>query len=159
MRLAFFLFKISITAIFISNLIATSANANGDLRQKIIKLDLEFFDAFNTCNLSKWRKYLSEDIEFYQDNDDVTTTRKELEPSFLDRCGPDNTAKLQRELIEETVEVHPIQGYGAVQMGSHHFWTAENNERIKVVAKPKFVHLWRNRNGVWQITRVISYSH
>ncbi len=129
------------------------------LHDSIVALDLAFFEAFNSCNLEVWKRYLAEDIEFYQDNDNVTTSRKELVPSFMDRCGKDNVPKLQRELIAESVEVHPIQGFGAVQFGTHHFWTMKNKVRSQLVAKPKFVHLWRNKNGVWQITRVISYGH
>jgi len=98
-------------------------------------------------------------IEFYQDNDNVTTTRAQLEPSFMDRCGPDGSARLQRELVPESVEVHPMQGYGAVQLGTHKFWTMRGAQRDQLVATPKFVHLWRHRDGAWQITRVISYGH
>lgn len=129
------------------------------LHDSIVALDKALFKAFNTCDLEAWKSYLAEDIEFYQDNDEVTTSRKELEPSFLDRCDEDNLATLQRELIPESVEVHLIKGYGAVQFGTHHFWVVENNVPNKLVAKPKFVHLWRNKNGTWQITRVISYGH
>ena len=122
-------------------------------------LDKGLFDAFNNCDLERWKSYLAEDIEFYQDNDDVTNTRAELEPSFKDRCGRDNVATLRRELLPETVEVHPIQGYGAVQFGTHRFWIVMNGEPDQLAATPKFVHLWRNQDGAWQITRVISYAH
>ena len=129
------------------------------LRDTIVALDQALFDAFNHCDLEKWKGYLAEDIEFYQDNDDVTTTRKELEASFKDRCGRDNVTRLWRELLPESVEVHPIQGYGAVQLGTHRFWTVVNGEPDQIAATPKFVHLWRYRDGAWQITRVISYAH
>lgn len=129
------------------------------LRDTIVNLDKALFDALNACDLEGWRRYLAEDIEFYQDNDDVTTTREQLEPSFMDRCGPDNVSTLRRELVQETVEVHPIQGYGAVQFGTHRFWVVKDGEPNQLAATPRFVHLWRNEDGAWQITRVISYGH
>ena len=79
------------------------------LRDTILMQDKAFFDAFNNCNFELWKKYLADDIEFYQDNDKVTTTRKQLEPSFTERCRRANAWKLRREIIMETVEVHPIQ--------------------------------------------------
>lgn len=129
------------------------------LRDTVVTLDKALFDAFNACDLETWKRYLAEDIEFYQDNDDVTTTRAELEPSFKDRCGPGNVATLRRELLPTTVEVHAIQGYGAVQFGTHRFWIVKPGRPDQLAATPKFVHLWRNQDGVWQITRVISYGH
>lgn len=129
------------------------------LHETILALDKALFDAFNACDLETWKHYLADDIEFYQDNDNVTTTREQLEPSFMDRCGPDKIAKLRRELVMETAEVHPIQGYGAVQLGSHRFFVVRSGEPDQPVGTPKFVHLWRNAGGTWQITRVISYGH
>jgi ketosteroid isomerase-like protein len=129
------------------------------LHDKIVALDKALFDAFNNCDIEAWKSYLAIDIEFYQDNDDPTTTRAELEPFFKDRCGPDNVQTLRRELLLESVEVHPIQGYGAVQFGAHSFWVVMNEGPDQLAATPKFVHLWRNSDGVWQITRVISYGH
>lgn len=129
------------------------------LRKTILALDKALFDALNACDLETWKHYLADDIEFYQDNDNVTTTREQLEPSFMDRCGPNKIARLRRELVVETVEVHPIQGYGAVQLGSHRFFIVRSGEPDQLGGTPKFVHLWRNAGGVWQITRVISYGH
>jgi ketosteroid isomerase-like protein len=130
-----------------------------ELRNQILALDKAFFDAFNTCDLETWRRHLAEDVEFYQDNDEVTTSRDALERSFKARCGTNNVAKLRRELLPDTVEVHPIQGFGAVQFGTHQFWKVTAGEPDQLMATPKFVHLWRHKDGVWQMTRVISYGH
>lgn len=130
-----------------------------DLRATILAQDKGLFDAFNACDIETWKSYLAEEIEFYQDNDDVTTSRDELEPFFKDRCGIHNVQTLRRELVPETIEVHPIQGYGAVQFGSHRFYVVADGEADQLAATPKFVHLWQFQDGAWQITRVISYGH
>jgi ketosteroid isomerase-like protein len=130
-----------------------------ELQDTIMALDQALFNAFNACDLEKWRSYLDEDIEFYQDNDDVTTTRDQLESSFANRCNETRVTRLQRELLRETVEVHPIQAYGAVQLGTHRFWVVEEGKPRELASTPRFVHLWHNRAGHWRITRVISYGH
>lgn len=123
------------------------------LRDTILALDSGLFTAFNNCDISAWRSYLAVDIEFYQDNDDVSMTRAELEPSFLARCG-DNVSSLTRELLSESVEVHSIQGYGAVQLGRHRFWVRSADLGRRLASTPSFVHLWRRSSDGWQITRV-----
>lgn len=138
---------------------ASQDELDESLHDTILALDEQLFAAFNACDLEGWKRFLAEDIEFYQDNDKVTTSRSELEPSFIDRCDGAGHASLQRELVVETVEVYPIQGYGAVQFGSHRFWVMLDNKRHQHASTPKFVHLWRNNGGDWQITRVISYGH
>ncbi|MCH9650045.1 MAG: nuclear transport factor 2 family protein [Deltaproteobacteria bacterium] len=137
----------------------SQAEQSHSLRDTIQALDKQLFDAFNACDLDTFRQFLAEDVEFYQDNDDVTVTRAALEPSFKDRCRPDNAVKLRRELVLESVEVHPIQGYGAVQLGAHQFWVVNSGEPDQLGSTPRFVHLWRNTDGTWEITRVISYGH
>lgn len=129
------------------------------LYRTIMELDSTFFAAFNRCDLDAWRPFLAEDVEFYQDNDDVTRTRAALEPSFLDRCGPDGVPRVRRELVTESVEVHPIQGVGAVQFGAHRFWVVVPGQADELGGTPRFVHLWEHRDSQWRIIRVISYGH
>jgi ketosteroid isomerase-like protein len=133
--------------------------ANDSLHNIILMQDKALFDAFNRCDLQAFNQYLAEDIEFYQDNDDVTLTRAQLEPSFKSRCSADNPVKLRRELVANATEVHPMQGYGAVQFGAHQFWVIKDGAADQLASTPKFVHLWRNTGEGWQITRVISYGH
>ena len=154
-----YLFVVTILIVPVAPIAATGVQTPQSLHDTVLTLDKALFDAFNACDLGTWKRYLSEDIEFYQDNDDVTIRRVELEPSFKDRCGPGNVASLRRELLPATVEVYPIQGYGAVQFGTHRFWVVKPGRPDQLSATPKFVHLWRNKDGVWQITRVISYGH
>ena len=80
---------ISLVALIIVSLsiktISAKSTQSSSLHDTIVALDLAFFEAFNTCNLEVWKKYLAEGIEFYQDNDNVTTSRAELVPSFMDK--------------------------------------------------------------------------
>ncbi|WP_242108545.1 nuclear transport factor 2 family protein [Luteimonas aquatica] len=138
---------------------ARAVEPSDSLQKTIAAQDAAFFAAFNRCDLEGWKRYLAEDVEFYQDNDAPTMTRDALVPSFVERCGKNGVAVLEREALPDTYEVHALQDYGAVQFGRHRFWVMEHGRRAQVAAEPRFVHLWRLRDGRWQITRVVSYGH
>jgi hypothetical protein len=53
--------------------------------------------------------------------------------------------------------VHPIEGYGAIEIGKHRFKHIENGKLE--IGTFKFVMIWKNDNGNWRISRVISYDH
>ena len=80
-------------------------------------------------------------VEFYQDNDETTYSREQLEPSNRDRCGPNNVSKLRRELIPGTMEVYPLQNYGALQIARHNFFIMNSTVRGRLAAASRFVHI------------------
>jgi hypothetical protein len=53
------------------------------------------------------------------------------------------------------MEVYPIKGYGAIEMGFHMFHNHAEKEG-KPSHPSKFILIWRFKNNVWQITRVVS---
>ena len=55
-----------------------------------------------------------------------------------------------------TLEVYPLKGFGAVEMGVHRFTHPGDPTNI---GEAKFIHVWRLKDGVWQISRVISIDH
>ncbi len=115
-------------------------------------LDSAVFDAYNRCDLEKFGGYFSPDIEFYHDKGGVTLGRQNLVESVKKNiCG-----KVRRELVVGTLEVYPMEGYGAVAMGAHRF-CAVGTQKCEGIAK--FIHLWQNKDSIWEVTRVISYDH
>ena len=127
---------------------------DAELTSAITALDKQLFDAYNTCDLEKFHSLFAEDVEFYHDQGGVTLGSKALTESVKKNiCG-----KAQRVLVSETLEVHPMKGYGAVEMGTHRFthpWEQDHG----VVGEGKFIHLWQYKDGAWKITRAISYDH
>ena len=123
------------------------------LYDTIVKLDNEFFGAYNTCdqNLDKYGTFYSENIEFYHDQGGLMTSKSDIIAATKKNiCG-----KVTRELVKGSIEVYPIKGYGAIEMGSHKFHN--NQEKKGTPAKVgKFVVVWQNTNDGWKITRVIS---
>jgi hypothetical protein len=104
--------------------------------------------------LEKFGAYFATDVEFYHDQGGLTLGRKDLVDSVKKYiCG-----KVTRELVPGTLEVHPMKGFGAVEIGVHRFHHPGHDD-TEGVGEAKFIHLWQFRDGVWQMTRVISYDH
>jgi uncharacterized protein (TIGR02246 family) len=128
--------------------------SDDELFKTIAALDSAVFDAVNRCDLEKVGTFFAEDLEFYHDLGGVTRTRQSLVESVKNNlCG-----KVRRELVAGTIEVYPMQGYGAVQMGVHRFYHPGRDDQ-ETPGEAKFIHLWQNKDGAWRITRVISYDH
>ena len=136
-----------------SNDVPSGATA---LYDTIAHLDSAFFAAFNRRDISALKGFVSEELEFYHDLGGVTGYKQNMdafEKTFL------SERKLRRELIRGTVEVSPIKDFGAVQLGAHRFYATEKGEEEKLSSEAKFINLWQYKNGVWKITRIISYAH
>lgn len=129
-----------------------AANPSADqLFKTIAAVDTQLFDAYNRCDLEKFGSLLAEDVEFYHDKTGLARSRATIVEAVKNNiCG-----KVTRELVPGTLEVYPIADYGAVEIGVHRFHHAHDSD----VGEAKFIHLWQNKNGVWQVTRVISFDH
>jgi hypothetical protein len=132
------------------------AAAADTLFRQIAASDSTFFDAYNNCELSKMRAYLTTDIEFYHDQTGLAHLPKLMSDLQKNICG-----KVHRDPVPGTLEVYPLKGYGAVATGLHRFCDSRKyrtcEEGKSGVAK--FVTLWRKQNGKWRMSRVISYDH
>lgn len=143
----------------IGALIAASATASfaqdaarsGPLFEELARMDRELFEAaFVTCDASKFRALFTDDAEFYHDRTGASVGEA---ARTLKSCPRDNG--VTRTLVPGSLEVYPMQGYGAIQIGRHVF--ARKGEPGSEIAK--FVHLWKRENGVWRLARVLSFDH
>jgi hypothetical protein len=118
--------------------------------EEIKAMDKVFFDAYNNCDLEKQALIYSDNIEFFHDKGGLMTSKKEIiEGTKRNICG-----KVTRELIDGSLEVYPINNYGAVQIGYHKFY---NNQEPNTESIPsKFITMWHNDNGDWKMAKVIS---
>jgi len=133
-----------------------SPEAQAELFRTISTLDGEMFDAYNKCDLEKLGTYFTEDLEFYHDQTGLSRGRQDL----VDQVRKNICGKVRRDLVPGTLEVYPLKGYGAVEIGEHRFCDPKKNEKCgEASGLAKFVMLWQNTEGSWKITRVISYDH
>ena len=126
------------------------------LFNEIAALDTRVFDAFNHCSepgrLEEHTGYFSPDVEFYHDTGGVTWTRDAMIANTKKYvCG-----NFTRELIPGTLKVYPIKDFGALSEGVHRFCQLDSG---KCEGAADFAIVWRQREGQWQITRVLSYGH
>jgi len=121
-----------------------------DLYRTIVKMDSIYFTAYNNCNMKKQAEIYDEDLEFYHDKGGLATSKKDiLESLEKNICG-----KVTRELVAGSIEVHPIPGFGAVEIGMHKFHNSEEPDAVSVASK--FITIWKQDDDSWKITRVIS---
>jgi uncharacterized protein (TIGR02246 family) len=131
-----------------------SIKSQAELDKAIASLDAALFDSYNRCDLQKFATFFTDDVEFYHDQGGVTLGKEKLTESVKNNiCG-----KVTRELVPGTLQVHPMKGYGAVEMGVHRFHHP-GHEDTESVGEAQFIHLWQYKDGAWKITRVISYDH
>jgi ketosteroid isomerase-like protein len=123
------------------------------LFKTIQSLDTKLFDAYNRCDLNTLGAMVSDDLEFYHDQRGLSVGK---EP-FLAAIKQNICGKVERALLPATLEVYPLKGYGAVEVGIHRFHHPGRPE--DGMGDAKFVTLWENKDGEWKVTRVISYNH
>ncbi len=94
--------------------------------------------------------FYADKIEFFHDRSGLDTSKQNIlagTKKYI--CG-----KVTRELIKGSLEISPLPGYGAIEVGMHQFY---NNQEKDAKPKPsRFIIIWKNEFGSWKITKVIS---
>jgi len=132
------------------------------LTATILHLDSAFWNAYNTCDTAAFKNFITDDVEFYHDKGGITLGGKTLIES-LDRniCGGET--RIRREAIPGTVHVYPMHSgneiYGALISGEHLFYITEKGKSENLTGHASFTQLWQIKNGVWKMSRILSYNH
>lgn len=151
------LFLVLLTVISLSSVHAqNNRNNQSDLYNKIIEQDSIFFAAFNHCDTVTYRKYLTEDFEFYHDLGGLHYLDEEMQ-SMREMCA--RNSHIRRELIKSSLEVHKLGDYGALEIGVHRFYHTNPGESEHESGTYKFVQVWQKEGNDWKLKRVISYDH
>ena len=131
-----------------------------DLYDTIAHLDGVLFEAFNSCNIEGFTGLMTDDIEFYHDQSGLMLSPKTQAEALKIRCAEqDKNGILRRELVKGSLEVHPIKNYGAVEIGVHNFYRTLSGQKEKLTTTAKFIQIWRENNGEWKVSRIVSYGH
>jgi len=153
--------KLSLLPLLIS-VIATTASAQQqaytyepkslELQNTIARMDSIFFNACYTGDVAIQNAILADSMEFYHENGGLLTSKKDLIAAIKDNVS----GKISRVTVKGSIEVYPIEGFGAVEFGLHEFI---NHEAGETPSRPnRFVIIWRQKNDQWQITRVIDLN-
>jgi ketosteroid isomerase-like protein len=153
MRRLFRLLPFAVLTLLCASAYAQTSGDPDQLFQTVKALDTKLFDAYNQCDLATLGDMVTDDLEFYHDQTGLSVG-KDL---FLAAIKQNICGKVKRTLVEGSLEVYPLKGYGAVEIGVHRFRHPGHPE--DGVGEAKFVTLWQNKDGKWKITRAISFDH
>ncbi len=126
------------------------------LFETVSALDTAAFESFNKCSapeqLQRHASYFASDVEFYHDTGGVTWSRERMLANTEKYvCG-----KFRRELVPGSLRVFPVKDFGAIAQGEHRFCQFKTGDCEGLA---DFLIVWRNQEGKWEITRVVSYGH
>lgn len=146
--------------LFASYSILCVAQEQNDLFETIAMMDSLYFSALNDCDLVRYESFLSEDFEFFHDKGGFTQSREAEMSDMAIFCGEQRLRQpLRRELIEGSLQVFPMDNYGALEFADHVFYLQINDSSEKLVGRAKMTALWQYDNAQWKLTRIISYDH
>ena len=140
------------------------ATARPGLVDEIRQADAEFFRAFfDTCDVEVVRRYVADDFEMIHDKGGfVSRSGADFVRVTQDKCkrqadGVDFLST--RKLVPESLKVYPIQDDGAIEVGTHTFYAVKAGEPDRLTETGRFTHFWKQENGQWKLSRVLSYDH
>lgn len=149
------MFQVLAVCLLIAQAALTGQTPKPDaLRVTIAGLDKVLFDSYNSCDLEKFASLFDDGVEFYHDNTGLMVGKQNV----VDAVKQNICGKVQRALVPGTLEVYPLRNFGAVELGTHRFYHPGAAGR-QLAGEAKFIQLWQNKDGVWKVTRVISYDH
>lgn len=131
-----------------------NAQQSDALYQEVARVDAEFFEAFNTCDIATMAAMFSRELEFYHDTGGVSGYESTV---AVTRANCDRQLGLERTLVPGSMRVYPVKDFGAIQKGNHTFCHVENGKND--CGTFEFVHVWKKTDESWQLYRVVSYGH
>lgn len=155
---------ILIILLLVTTLLTAQIDIKSDLYKTIISKDSLLFNVgFNTCEVSQFENLLSEKFEFFHDKDSISNKEQFLHNLRNGLCISPTTFQSRRELLPESTEIYPLYKreklYGAIQVGVHQFFETIENRKELFGSSAKFTHLWLLENGIWKLTKSLSYDH
>jgi len=138
------------------------AEQTPEMTKAIAKADAELFDAvFMQCDAAKVAAMTTEDFRFVHDKDGEST-RAQFVDSLKSHCERVKTGEdfpARRELVPGSLEVWPINKYGALETGVHRFYARLPGKPETLTETGDFMILWKQVDGKWLMAESISYGH
>lgn len=133
-----------------------------DVEATLQQFDAAYWQAYNSCDVATMEKMSADDLEFYHDQGGVMKGVPAFASAMKNNiCGNPNI-KVRREAVAGTIRVFPMRDkgkvYGAVMSGEHQFYNANKGVETQG-SRARFTHMLLLKDGVWKISRVLSYDH
>lgn len=133
---------------------AANPSVASSLHEEVSRLDDAMSTAFNAHDVRGLMALFAADLEFYHDTGGKQSYADVSQGFEKLLSKPDG---MRRELVPESLEVYPIKGYGAIEVGAHKFCHEESGRTE--CGTFRFLHVWRLEDGEWKVVRVVSYGH
>jgi hypothetical protein len=132
------------------------------LFEELKEMDSLVFNlGFNNCDTIQLRNLLSDDLEFYHDQNGLLESKEMLIQQIPNLCKMNY--KPIRVLVENSLKVFPLfsngKMYGAIQTGEHEFYGEESDKPRYLTSVAKFTHVWVIDGHEWKLKRILSYDH
>ena len=134
------------------------------LTAAIVERDAALFSLlFDGCDPAAMDRMLSRDFEMYHDREGVVATGADaFVAQYARNCEARRTPdawRSRRALVRESLGVHPVPGYGAIEDGTHLFYERRGDGPERLVGRARFTQLWKLTPQGWRLARVLSYAH
>ncbi|MEO0473943.1 MAG: DUF3471 domain-containing protein, partial [Bacteroidota bacterium] len=73
-------------------------------------------------------------------------------------CG-NADVRIRREFIDGSLELFPLNNYGAILRGQHRFYQKDGDRKEYLTETARFTHVWQFDQGQWKMSRVLSFDH
>jgi predicted alpha/beta superfamily hydrolase len=138
--------------------------ATRELVNEITEEDRRLFDlVFIRCDADALAAMLDADFAFFHDKfGQIAASPQQFVTNVRQGCEAQAkgvNVRARRELVPGTMEVYPLQGYGAIQTGSHRFFGVEPGKPDQLRETGKFFNVWKRVDGRWKLSRVYSFDH
>jgi ketosteroid isomerase-like protein len=128
----------------------------------ITKADADLFAAvFDRCDVDAVAAMTTDDFRFVHDKDGESD-RAKFVADLKGHCARVKTGEdfpARRALVPETLEVWPIDHYGALEIGTHKFYVRIKGKPETLTETGNFMILWKQEGGKWLMAESISYGH
>lgn len=148
---------ISITAM--STCGTAQSQHSQDIDITIRRLDSLFWAAYNACDVEKMQTFFTDDLEFYHDKGGLTTSLASLIEVTKKNLCSNKDWRLRREVVPGSLQVFPLNNYGAILSGEHVFFVNEAGQKERLDGHAKFTHVWRYKDNEWKMHRILSFDH
>ena len=134
-----------------------------ELARQIRAADTALFATyFEACAPERLATMVTPDIEMYHDRSGPLIGRTAFLAIYRKQCearsAPD-AWRSRRALVETSLHVDPVPGYGAIEEGDHQFYERKGDGAETLAGSAHFAQLWKWTPEGWQLARVLSYAH
>lgn len=133
-----------------------------EMTAAIAKVDADLFNAvFMQCDAAKVAAMTTDDFRFVHDKDGESS-RAQFVDNLKGHCARVKTGEdfpARRELVPGSLEVWPINKYGALEIGVHRFYARLKGKPESLTETGNFMILWKQVDGKWLMAESISYGH